>query len=101
VVEESFDPARLGIEPAAADALTGGDADFNVDVFRRVVGGEKGAVRDAVVLNAAAGIAAFEAASDRLEDRLARALERARESIDSGSAARVLEAWIAATAEAI
>ena len=101
VVEESFDPARLGIAPAADGDLTGGDADFNADVFRRVIGGEKGPVRDAVVLNAAAGIAAFEAASDSLEDRLAHALEWASESIDSGSAARVLEAWIAATAEAI
>jgi anthranilate phosphoribosyltransferase len=101
VVEESFDPARLGITPAADGALTGGDADFNADVFRRVIGGEKGAVRDAVVLNAAAGIAAFEATSEPLEDRLAHGLERASESIDSGSAARVLEAWIAATAEAI
>lgn len=101
VTEESFDPARLGIEPAAADALTGGDADFNADVFRRVIGGETGAVRDAVVLNAAAGIAAFDAAAGPLEDRLAHALARATDSIDSGSAARVLEAWIAATAEAI
>jgi len=101
VTETSFDPARLGIEPAGAGALTGGDADFNADVFRRVIDGEKGAVRDAVLLNAAAGIAAFEAAADPLEDRLADAFERAAESIDSGSAARVLQAWIAATAEAI
>ncbi|HUS20763.1 MAG TPA: anthranilate phosphoribosyltransferase [Aeromicrobium sp.] len=101
VTEALFDPARLGIEPAGDGALTGGDADFNADVFRRVIGGEKGAVRDAVLLNAAAGIAAFEAAPDSLEDRLAHAWERAIESIDSGSAARVLEAWIAATAEAI
>ena len=101
VTEESFDPARLGIEPAGDGALTGGDADFNADVFRRVIGGEKGAVRDAVLLNAAAGIAAFEAAPDSLEDRLAHGWERATESIDTGSAARVLEAWIAATAEAI
>lgn len=101
VTEGSFDPARLGIAPAGDGALTGGDADFNADVFRRVIGGETGAVRDAVVLNAAAGIAAFEASAEPLEDRLADALGRAAESIDSGSAARVLEAWIAATAEAI
>lgn len=101
VREESFDPARLGFSPAADGALTGGDAEFNADVFRRVVGGEKGAVRDAVVLNAAAGIAAFDAVSGSLEDRLASAVERAAASIDSGAAARVLEAWIAATAEAI
>ncbi|MFL6090854.1 MAG: anthranilate phosphoribosyltransferase [Aeromicrobium sp.] len=101
VAEESFDPARLGIEPAAADALTGGDAEFNADVFRRVISGEKSAVRDAVLLNAAAGIAAFDALPDPLEDRLATAMARAAESIDSGAAARVLEAWIARTAEAI
>jgi anthranilate phosphoribosyltransferase len=101
VTEETFDPARLGIAPAAAGALTGGDADFNADVFRRVIGGEKSPVRDAVLINTAAGIAAFEAGTDSLEDRLARAMERAAESIDSGSAARVLEAWITATAEPI
>jgi anthranilate phosphoribosyltransferase len=101
VVEETFDPSRLGIEPAEDGALTGGDADFNADVFRRVISGEKSAVRDAVLLNAAAGIAAFEAAPGLLEDRLATAMARATESIDSGSAARVLEAWIATTAEPI
>jgi len=101
VTEGSFDPSRLGIEPAAAGDLTGGDAEFNADVFRRVVAGEKSPVRDAVVLNAAAGIAAFEASTDPLEDRLAKAMGRAAESIDSGSAARVLEAWIATTAEPI
>ncbi len=101
VTEETFDPARLGIAPATEGALTGGDADFNADVFRRVIGGEKSPVRDAVLLNTAAGIAAFEAGTDSLEDRLAHAMERAAESIDSGSAARVLEAWITATAEPI
>jgi anthranilate phosphoribosyltransferase len=101
VTEETFDPARLGIAPAAPDALTGGDADFNADVFRRVIGGEKSPVRDAVLLNAAAGIAAFEAGTQPLADRLAHAMERAAESIDSGSAARVLEAWITTTAEPI
>ena len=101
VSETSFDPSRLGIAPAAPDALTGGDADFNADVFRRVIAGEKSAVRDAVLLNAAAGIAAFEASTEPLEDRMALAMTRAAESIDSGSAARVLEAWIATTAEPI
>jgi anthranilate phosphoribosyltransferase len=101
VREETFDPSELGIEPAAAGSLTGGDADFNADVFRRVITGEKSAVRDAVLLNAAAGIAAFEASTEPLADRLAHAMARAAESIDSGSAARVLEAWIATTAEPI
>jgi anthranilate phosphoribosyltransferase len=98
---ESFDPRSVGLAPAAEDALVGGDAAFNAEVFRRVMGGEVGPVRDAVVLNAAAGIAAFEATGGPLRDRLAHGIEKATESIDSGSAARVLEGWITATAEAI
>ncbi|HSI26376.1 MAG TPA: anthranilate phosphoribosyltransferase [Aeromicrobium sp.] len=101
----SLDPQELGISASEPGALTGGDAEFNADVFRRVIAGEPGPVREAVLLNAAAGIAAFDAASDSaagsVNDRLAAALTKARTSIDSGSAARVLESWIAHTAEAI
>ena len=66
-------------------------------VFNRVLDGEKSAVRDAVLLNAGAGIAAFEAADGELEERLAVGLERARESIDSGSGRRVLDLWASTT----
>ena len=98
VKAESFNPEPLGIAPAAADALAGGDAAFNADIFRRVMEGEAGPVRDAVVLNAAAGIAAYEAMDLPMPVRIAIALDRATKSIDSGSAAAVLDAWIAATA---
>lgn len=101
VLRQTFDPQEVGIEVAAADALAGGDAAFNADVFRRVIGGEKGPIRDAVVLNAAAGIAAFDAEAGTLQERIAAGVEKATESIDSGSASRVLEGWITATAEAI
>lgn len=97
----TVDPRDLGIEATHPDALTGGDAEFNADVFRRVIGGEPGPVREAVVLNAAAGIAAFDAEPGSVPDRLAAALSKARTSIDSGAAARVLESWITQTAEAI
>lgn len=97
VSEEVVDPQRLGIELSEPSALTGGDPAFNADVFRRVLDGEKSAVRDAVLLNAGAGVAAHEAAAGSLEDRLVAGMERARESIDSGAARKALDRWSAAT----
>lgn len=97
VVEEKLDPRDLGFELAGADALRGGDPAFNADVFTRVLAGETGPVRDAVLLNAGAGLATHAGESDTLLERLARGVERARESIDSGSAATTLASWAEAT----
>ncbi|MGY1747359.1 anthranilate phosphoribosyltransferase [Blastococcus sp. SYSU D00695] len=89
------DPAALGIAPASVDALRGGDPAYNADVFRRVVGGEPGAVRDAVLLNAAAALAAFEGVDGDLEAALAAALQRAAAAVDDGRAAALLDRWVA------
>lgn len=86
VHEQSLDPRDLDIAYSDADALRGGDAGYNAEVFRRLLEGETGAVRDAVVLNAAAGLAAHEGATDPLLDRMERAVVRVRESLDSGQA---------------
>lgn len=96
VQEESVDPAKLGIAPSPADALRGGDATFNADVCRRLLAGEQGPVRDAVVLNAAAALAVLDYTDDTLADRLANAFESAEQSIDTGAAATRLGDWIAA-----
>jgi anthranilate phosphoribosyltransferase len=97
-VERSvLDPEPLGIASAPGESLRGGDPAHNAEVFRRVLAGEAGPVRDAVVLNAAAALAAHEGAADSLEDRLIEGLVRAKESIDSGAAAAVLDRWVAAT----
>jgi anthranilate phosphoribosyltransferase len=55
-------------------------------------------VRDAVLLNAAAGIAAYDAEQGSLVGRLGAALTRATEALDSGSARGRLSAWLAAVA---
>src|SRR5699024_5942421 len=52
VQESSISPEDIGVERAPIEALRGGDAAHNADVFRRVLAGERGPVRDAVVLNA-------------------------------------------------
>jgi anthranilate phosphoribosyltransferase len=96
VAEERFDPGRLGIRAATPEALRGGEAPFNADVARRFLAGESGPVRDAVLLNAAAGLAAYEAVDAPLSDRLADALERATVAVDTGAAATLLERWVAA-----
>ncbi|MEU0536879.1 anthranilate phosphoribosyltransferase [Amycolatopsis tolypomycina] len=95
VTERSFDPADVGIARATAADLRGGDAAANAEVIRELVGGKPGPVRDAVLINAAAALAAFTGFSESLEDDLRAGLTRAAEAIDSGAAAALLDRWIA------
>ena len=103
VKEHDLDPRDLGLKRADIDDLKGADAAYNAEVVRRVVSGEHGPVRDMVLLNAAAGLVAFELASDPTEvdrgivDRLREKMEVATTAIDSGAAAAKLEDWVAAT----
>ncbi|GAA2078818.1 anthranilate phosphoribosyltransferase [Streptomyces albiaxialis] len=98
VREESFDPRDVGIELVPVEALRGADAAYNADVARRLLGGEGGPVRDAVLLNSAAALVALEPGSAPLARQIGAAMERAAESIDSGAARDALERWVAATA---
>ncbi|AZM45613.1 anthranilate phosphoribosyltransferase [Streptomyces sp. WAC 06738] len=98
VRQERFDPRDVGIELVPVEALRGADASYNADVARRLLAGETGPVRDAVLLNAAAALTALDADADGpLPDRIAAGIVRAAESIDSGSALRALERWVAAS----
>ncbi|MFG1925683.1 anthranilate phosphoribosyltransferase [Cryptosporangium sp. NPDC048952] len=95
VTETVVDAADLGIPRAAREDLRGADAAFNAKVARAVLAGERGPVREAVVLNAATGIAAFNGFSGGLEASLRAGLEQAAAAIDSGSANTALDRWIA------
>jgi anthranilate phosphoribosyltransferase len=103
VVEEVFDPRSVGIELAPVEALRGADAAYNAGVARKLLAGEPGPVRDAVLLNAGATLAALAALEvpagglAPLTERLAAGVERAAASLDSGAAAAVLDRWAAAT----
>jgi anthranilate phosphoribosyltransferase len=99
VTPTSLDPATLGIPAAKPEDLRGGDVTHNADVVRRVLDGETGAVRDAVLLNAAAALAVYERPEAPVEDALPAAYARATEAVDSGAAAALLTRWVAATAE--
>ena len=97
VVERSFDPAAIGVPRATMADLRGGDATANAEVVRQLVSGKTGPVRDAVLLNAAGALAAFNGFSDSLEDDLAAGLTRAAQAVDSGAAAALLDRWAAFT----
>jgi anthranilate phosphoribosyltransferase len=94
VEPDRLDPAALGIPASGPDALRGGAPEFNADVFRRVLAGERGPVRDAVVLNAAAALAAFDERPARLHDAIAAGMARAEAAIDDGRAAAQLDRWV-------
>ena len=98
VRRETLDPARLGLAPATAEALRGGDTAYNAEVVRRLLDGEQGPVRDAVVLNAGAALAVHEAGPGDVHDRTAAGMARAREALDGGGARATLDRWVAASA---
>lgn len=86
-----FDPAELGIARATMDDLVGGSADENAAITRGILGGEiGGAKRDAVLLNAAFAL------STECGD-LAAGMKEAQQSIDSGAALRLLDAYVRMT----
>jgi anthranilate phosphoribosyltransferase len=98
VVRASVDPAALGIDPVTPETLRGADRVFNAAVVRDVLAGGAPGVREVVLLNAAAAIAAYDGlTAERLHDALGRGLRLAAESIDSGAAAQVLDRWVAAS----
>ena len=103
VTEHDLDPRDLGIPRSSISDIAGGDPEFNASVVRRVLSGESGPVRDIVLLNAAAGLVAFDLANDpesaerSLLSRLEAGMVRAAEAIDSGAAAAKLDAWASAT----
>jgi anthranilate phosphoribosyltransferase len=103
VTEHDLDPLDLGIARAPIAALLGGSPEHNAGVIRSVLGGERGPVRDVVLLNAAAGMVSFDLARDPellrepFVGRMRRRLATVAEVVDSGAAAAKLEQWAAAT----
>jgi anthranilate phosphoribosyltransferase len=91
---EKIAPEDVGIPRAQVDALRGADAAFNADVARRFVAGEQGPVRDAVLLNAAAGLVALRPTAEPVAGLLRAAMARAAEAVDSGAAAAALSRWV-------
>ena len=100
-------PTDFGIKIAERVQLVGGDAHANADTTRQLFSGKTegnlGAIRDIVLLNAAAGVVTYELARDHsraevdLNLRFESAFERVTAALESGAAEAKLSQWIAAT----
>jgi anthranilate phosphoribosyltransferase len=82
-------PEEFGFRRASLDEISGGDAGGNAAIIAEILSGKHSARRDVVLLNAAAALVAAGKA-----DHLAEAMPLAADSIDSGAAARKLEALV-------
>ena len=89
-----LDPVDYGIARCQLDDLRGGDPAFNAEVVGRMLSGEAGPIRDAVLLNAGAAVAVYESSESSLDERIAVGIERATRSIDSGAASVALKRWV-------
>jgi anthranilate phosphoribosyltransferase len=98
VSQMSVGPADVGLPTATTHDLRGGDVTANADVVRRLVAGERGPVRDAVLLNAGAALAVHAGGSGDPLEALRLGIERAEEALDAGAAADLLDRWVGASA---
>lgn len=90
-VAEKVVPEDAGLSRHPAQDLRGGEAEFNAVALRRMLQGEQGAYRDAVLLNAAGAlIVADRAAAWR------QGVDIATHALDAGLANSLLDNWISA-----
>jgi len=87
VRRQVWEPKDFGVPTAQLRDLIGGDATYNASILRDVLEGQRGARRDIVVVNAAAGLVAA-----GLVTQLHEGVVLAEKSIDSGAALAKLDA---------
>ncbi|MGL4305325.1 MAG: anthranilate phosphoribosyltransferase [Mycobacteriaceae bacterium] len=93
----TVDPLELGISRASIADLRGGDAQDNAAIAHAVFRGERGPIRDAVLLNSAGAIAAYQGVRSDIYESLSAGLAVAAQAIDSGAAERMLMRWASFT----
>ena len=95
ISSDRIDAKDFSLANAPISALVGGDAQENARITKAIFAGERGAPRDAVLLNAAAAIAAFDGEFElSIYERLSKSLKKATESVDSGKANSLLGEWV-------
>ena len=86
----SLSPEDVDLPRHDADAIIGGDAEYNAKALRNMLQGEKSAYRDAVILNSAAALMVAGEVNS-----LEEGAEEAAEVVDKGLANTLLDCWIA------
>lgn len=85
----TIEPEQFGLKRGLKSEIVGGTPQENADITRRILGGEKGTRRNAVILNAGAGLyIAGKAAT------LEQGVRQAEELIDSGKALEALQSFV-------
>lgn len=87
---ERIVPEDAGLARHPLAAIRGGDPAYNAAALRRLLDGERGAYRDAVLLNAAAALVVANHSPSLLAGAKAAAV-----AIDDGGAGALLDRWIA------
>lgn len=82
-------PEEFGLQQATMNDISGGDAAANAGIIREILIGKKSPCRDITLLNAAAALVAGGKAN-----HISEAMPIAEDAIDSGAAARKLEALV-------
>lgn len=107
VLPIELDATDFGLLPATQDQLIGADARHNAEVATKLFSGidfeNAKAITEVVLLNAAAGIVAYELSTNSNLDILgsfAQAIDRSRAALESGAAHSKLVSWSAATLQA-
>jgi anthranilate phosphoribosyltransferase len=95
-MQTTLDPRDLGIPRVEPASLRGGNAANNAAVLRATLAGQRGPIRDVVLLNAAAALVAIAPTAASLTEQLAVGVARCAEAIDTGAAHATLERWITA-----
>jgi anthranilate phosphoribosyltransferase len=85
-------PEDAGLSRTSPEALLGGDSDENAAMMNALLNGEKGPLRDIVLLNSAAALVI----AGRAED-LTGGVKLATQAIDEGAARQTLEKLVAIT----
>jgi len=99
ITEHVVDVAELGLPTASIEDLLGDSVAYNAGLSEAVLAGEDIPARHIVVLNAAAGLTAFDLAENPslsdipLRKRLIAHIATAQNAIDSGAAAAKLQQW--------
>ncbi len=90
ITQSVVTPEEVGLKRQPLSAIRGGDAAYNAAALMRLLNGEHGAYRDAVLFNSAAALIVAGAAHDWKDG-----IEEASEAIDKGLAKTLLACWIA------
>ena len=91
--EEVINPRSVGLDFHEDGSLAGGDASYNADVAVRLMKGEiTGAIKDAVLINAAGALTAVRGWEEKgFQASLSEQVEHAREALESGAAWKQME----------